>query len=71
MDKWASRDDDSKIGSLPCNWDTLVQCVYESGLDGDFLKLLKDSVPTGMYASEAWFVCVHAYVIACTHEYYT
>ena len=67
LDKWVSRDDDSKKGSLPCTWDTLVQCVDESGLDGDFLKLLKDNIPTGMYTS-VW--CVHIYVcyiIACVH----
>ena len=55
LGKWMSRDD----GSLPCNWDTLVQCVDESGLDGDFVKLLKDNVPTGMYTS---VVCVHVYM---------
>ena len=55
LDKWLSRDDDS-------NWDTLVQCVDESGLDGEFLRLLKDNVPTGMYTS---VVCVHVYV-CCT-----
>ena len=66
LNNWVSRDDDSKEGSLPCTWDTLVQCVDESGLDGDFLKLLKDNVPTGMYTS---VVCVHVYecyVTACT-----
>ena len=59
LDKWVSRDDDSKKGSLPCTWDTLVQCVDESGLDGDFLKLLKDNVPTGVYTS-VW--CVYMYM---------
>ena len=58
LDKWLSRDDDSKEGSLPCTWDTLVQCVDESGLDGEFLKLLKDNIPTGMYTS---VVCVHMF----------
>ena len=68
LDKWVSRDDDSKEGSLPCTWDTLVQCVDESDLDGEFLKLLKDNVSTGMYTS---VVCVHVYnVSACMHEYY-
>ena len=64
LDKWVSRDDDSKKGSLPCTWDTLVQCVDESGLDGEFLKLLKDNVPTGMYTS---VVCVHVYIVSCCY----
>ena len=58
LENWVSRNDDSKEGSLPCTWDTLVQCVDESGLDGEFLKLLKDNVPTGMYTS-VW--CVYMY----------
>ena len=48
-----------KVHFLSCTWDTLVQCVDEAGLDGDFLKLLKDNVPTGMYTS---VVCTCAYV---------
>ena len=49
LNKWVSRDDDStEISPLPCTWDILVQCVDESDLDGDFLKLLKYNVPTGM-----------------------
>ena len=59
LEKWLSRDDDSKKGSLPCTWDTLVQCVDESDLDGVFHKLLKDNVPTGMYTC---VVCVRVYV---------
>ena len=85
LDKWVSRDDDSKKDSLPCTWDTLVQCVDESGLDGDFLKLLKDNVSTGMYTSVVcvqvyvWYVrhCMYVYIstiihdnIVCSHFYY-
>ena len=68
LDKWVSRDDNSKEGSLPCTWDTLVQCVDESGLDGDFLKLLKDNVPTGMCTS-VWCVYMCAYITTCMHTY--
>ena len=44
LEKWLSRDDDDKKGSLPCTWEALVQCAQEAGLDGEFVKLLRDNV---------------------------
>ena len=45
LKKWLSRDDDDdKKGSLPCTWEALVQCADEAGLDGEFVKLLRDNV---------------------------
>ena len=44
LKKWLSRDDDDKKGSLPCTWESLVKCADEAGLDGEFVKLLRDNV---------------------------
>ena len=44
LKKWLSRDDDDKKGSLPCTWEALVQCAQKAGLDGEFVKLLRDNV---------------------------
>ena len=45
LENWLSRDDDDKKGrSLPCTWESLVKCSNESGLDGEFVKLLRDNV---------------------------
>ena len=48
LDKWLGRDDDDKKGSLSCTWETLVKCVKEADLDGEFLKLLRENVPRPM-----------------------
>ena len=48
LDKWLGRDDDDEKGSLSCTWETLVKCVEESGLDEEFLKLLRENVPRPM-----------------------
>ena len=47
LDKWLERDDEDKKGSLPCTWESLVQCVKDAGLSGNFLNLLKANVPGG------------------------
>ena len=44
LEKWLSRDDDDKKGSLPCTWESLVKCAEDAGLDGEFVKLLRDNV---------------------------
>ena len=44
LKKWLSRNDDDRTGSLPCTWEALVQCADEAGLDGEFVKLLRDNV---------------------------
>ena len=46
FDSWLGRDDDEEDeDSLECSWESLVQCAEDSGLDGVFVKLLRDSVP--------------------------
>ena len=46
FEKWLSRDDDDEDEmSQPCTWESLVKCAEDSGLDGMFLKLLRDNVP--------------------------
>ena len=42
--KWLSRDDDEEEGSLPCTWESLVECAEDADLDGVFVKLLRDNV---------------------------
>ena len=44
LEMWLSRDDDVEEGSLPCTWESLVQCADEADLDGEFVKLLRDNV---------------------------
>ena len=45
FEKWLSRDDDDEDEvSQPCTWESLVQCAEDSGLDGTFIKLLRDNV---------------------------
>ena len=46
FEKWLNRDDDDEDEmSRPCTWESLIQCAEESGLDGTFIKLLRDNVP--------------------------
>ena len=48
LERWLDRDDDDEDAeSMPCTWEALVQCAQDAGLDGDFVKLLKDNVPHG------------------------
>ena len=45
LEKWLSRDDDDeKKESLLCTWESLVKCFNEAGLDGEFVKLLRNNV---------------------------
>ena len=44
--KWLSRDDDDKHEpSVPCTWESLIKCVENAGLDGEFVRLLRENVP--------------------------
>ena len=46
LERWISRDDDDEDEeSLECTWKALVSCCHDAGLDGDFVKLLRDNVP--------------------------
>ena len=46
FEKWLSRDDDDEDEmSQPCTWESLIQCAEDSGLDGIFIKLLRENVP--------------------------
>ena len=46
--RWLDRDDDDEDEeSLPCTWEALVVCAQDAGLDGVFVKLLRDNVPHG------------------------
>ena len=46
LERWISRDDgDKDEESLECTWEALVGCCHDAGLDGDFVKLLRDNVP--------------------------
>ena len=46
FDSWLSRDDDDEDeDSMECSWESLVQCAEDSGLDGVFVKQLRDNVP--------------------------
>ena len=46
LERWISRDDgDEDEESLECTWEALVRCCQDAGLDGDFVKLLRDNVP--------------------------
>ena len=46
LERWISRDDDDEYEeSLECTWEALVSCCQDAGLDGDFVKLLRDNVP--------------------------
>ena len=46
FDSWLGRDDDDKDeDSMECSWESLVQCAEVSGLDGVFVKQLRDNVP--------------------------
>ena len=48
LERWLSRDDeDEDEESMPCTWEALVQCARDTGLDGEFLKLLRNNVPHG------------------------
>ena len=44
FEKWLSRDGDEYEMLQPCTWESLVQCAEDSGLDGTFIKLLRDNV---------------------------
>ena len=45
LKRWISRDDgDEDEESVECTWEALVSCCQEAGLDGDFVKLLRDNV---------------------------
>ena len=45
LERWISRDDyDEDKESLECTWEALIQCCQDAGLNGDFVKLLRDSV---------------------------
>ena len=45
LKRWISRDAyDEDKESLECTWEALVQCCQDAGLNGDFVKLLRDSV---------------------------
>ena len=44
LEMWLSRDDDEEEGSLPCTWESLVECAEDADLDGVFVKLLRDNV---------------------------
>ena len=41
---WLGRDDDEEEGSLPCTWESLVECADDADLDGEFVKLMRDNV---------------------------
>ena len=46
LERCISRDDDDEDEeSLECTWETLVGCCQDAGLDGVFVKLLRDNVP--------------------------
>ena len=46
LERWISRDDgDKDEESLECTWEALIRCCHDAGLDGDFVKLLRDNVP--------------------------
>ena len=46
LERWISRDDDDEDEeSLECTWEALISCCHDAGLDGDFVKLLRDNVP--------------------------
>ena len=46
LESWISRnDDDESEKSLECTWEALVSCCKDTGLDGDFVKLLRENVP--------------------------
>ena len=46
LERWISRDDDNEDEeSLECTWEALVGCCHDAGLDGVFVKLLRDNVP--------------------------
>ena len=46
LQRWISRDDDDEDEeSLECTWEVLVSCCHGAGLDGDFMKLLRNNVP--------------------------
>ena len=42
---WLDRDDNKKEGSLPCTWESLIQCAEDAELDGVFVKLLRENAP--------------------------
>ena len=46
LEIWLNRDDDDdeEEGSLPCTWESLVECAEDADLDGVFVKLLRDNV---------------------------
>ena len=45
LQEWINRDDDDDDEeSLPCTWETLVQCSRDASLDGEFIRLLRDNV---------------------------
>ena len=44
--QWLSRDDDNQLEpSVPCTWESLLKCVEDAGLAGEFVKLLRENVP--------------------------
>lgn len=44
--QWLSRDDDDILEpSVPCTWESLIKCVEDAGLAGEFFKLLRENVP--------------------------
>ena len=46
FDSWLGRDDDDEDeDSTECSWESLVHCAEDSGLDGVFVKQLRDNVP--------------------------
>ena len=45
LQKWINRDDDDDDEeSLPCTWETLVECSRDASLDGNFVSLLRDNL---------------------------
>ena len=47
LKRWISRDDDDEDEeSVECTWEALISCCQEADLDGVFVKLLCDNVPS-------------------------
>ena len=45
LERWISRDDDDEgEESLECTWEAFVSCCKDTGLEGDFVKLLRKNV---------------------------
>ena len=58
--QWLSRDDDDKHEpSVPCTWESLIKCVENARLDGEFIRLLREIVPKSECNLVNYCVCIH------------